>query len=456
MDPETVKKRQALKVIITDSLMTLAAVALVGFLVLTVSGYWINENFEVTRSGMLQVSSMPTGATVTVDGGSLPQRTNTSRVVPVGEHQITIEKEGYDTWSKTVEVKDGLLYRLKYPRLFPNDREAEKVPVELDAKYISVSPKHDLALLVKESGKWSLVNLEEDRISPKTLDFSEIFSGGLSGDIVSFKWSHDQNRVLMNLRTNAETTTWLLLNLNDVKKSINLSETFGVGFSEINSLNNSADNLFALRNHNLQRIDINNKSISAILAEGVEKYYRFGEDIVFAAKNDDGAYIGLLKPNNDQVEKVHNIESAQANVLMSRFYDNKYLTVVDNHKVLVFKGDNLDEAEYVFDISFEPTTIKAGRDGDFVVMANGNSVATLDMEAEKLLEWQIEVPNFHWLDDNMLYIILDGQLVVYDFDGFNRRVLVNGVREEYPVTIAGEKWLYYVNDNGLVRESLRK
>ena len=128
MDLEERARRQNRRVIISEIIMVVAVIVTAGILALVVSGYWLNADFEVERQGMLQISSVPTGANVEVDGeSSWLQRTNTSKVVASGEHTIVLTKDGYDSWSKTVNVNEGLLYRLHYPRLFLLDRTAEDV-----------------------------------------------------------------------------------------------------------------------------------------------------------------------------------------------------------------------------------------------------------------------------------------------------------------------------------------
>ena len=149
MDLEKQKKRQSLKVIISEAIMVLAVIITVTVLAFIVSGYWINSDFKVERQGMLQISSLPTGADVNIDGetSSWLQRTNTSKVLTSGEHTITLSKEGYDTWTKTVDVKEGLLYRLHYPRLFLNDREKTNVYDAIGTTEVFVSEDADTMLL---------------------------------------------------------------------------------------------------------------------------------------------------------------------------------------------------------------------------------------------------------------------------------------------------------------------
>ena len=119
MDFDKIKRRQSLKVIISEAIMVLAVIITVIVLAFVVSGYWLNSDFKIERQGLLQISSFPTGADVEIDGSvSWLQKTNTSKVLSSGEHTVALSKENYDSWSKTINISEGLLYRINYPRLF--------------------------------------------------------------------------------------------------------------------------------------------------------------------------------------------------------------------------------------------------------------------------------------------------------------------------------------------------
>lgn len=456
MDFQENKKRQTAKVLIAESLMTITAILMVVILVFVVSGYWINENFEMARSGMLQISSMPTGATVTIDEDALSQHTNTSRVIPAGEHTVRIEKDGYDSWSKTVTVKDGLLYRLHYPRLFLNERELENVPLEYNAKKVSISPKREYALLIDGTNKWALLNLDEEKNTIKQIDLAVAFSKNVfSREITSIEWNNDQNKVLIGLIAEPEKTDWFLIDLSDVKRSVNISDEFGVGFSQIKMANGSSDVLFALRNGNLQKINLSNKSISAILAENVNNYRSCGDGIIFTAKDQaEKKYVGELKFNKDETKTLLEVDNDNAIAFSSRFYDDDLITILDGDSLKVFKRDNLGEAKLDLKLSFVPDSVKMGHFGEFLVLRKDNQLVTLDMESETLREWTVENQNFGWLDDDMVYAVVDGELIVYDYDGLNRRSVTKDVNEKFPVVVVNDKWLYYMSNDAFVREWL--
>lgn len=204
MDQAKLKKRQSLKVIVSEAIMVLTVITTVVILAFVVSGYWINSDFEVERQGMLQIYSTPTGAYVDIDGktSSWLQRTNTSKVLAAGEHTITLVKEGYDSWSKSINIKEGLLYRLHYPRLFLQDRKKETIHDIIGTTeafvfdggdtlllYSSTQESLDLAVLESPSDadnesehlstvapEWSLFELTSDAPSPKPVDYRTLYS----------------------------------------------------------------------------------------------------------------------------------------------------------------------------------------------------------------------------------------------------------------------------------------
>lgn len=474
MDLEKLKRRQSLKVITSEIIMFLSVVVTVAVLALIVSGYWLNSNFEVERQGMLQISSVPTGADVIIDGeSSWLQKTNTSKVLSSGEHSVTLAKEGYDSWSKTINISEGLLYRLHYPRLFLKERELESVLDVNGSTMASISPDHNSLLLLNNTTKWTLIELNSENPTSKSLDVSALFPnaniangaevGLLPASITSINWSRDNNHALVQSGTDAA-KEWILLDIKNPLNSVNLSREFNYNFAKMQILNHNASDILAVQDGNLYKIDIPRKQISTILINDIANYDHYGNEIVFVAANPDNSdisdisqaeenyYIGLLEVNSGKITTLKYISSS-AQVAISKFYDDKYITVVKDNIITVYKYNNFEEYSN-FMLNFTPNAITVGHDGEFVVMSSGPQIATLDMEANEVREWSVDGNTYGWLDDNMIYSIQDGELYVYDFDGLNRRALADNASSHFPVTISDNKWLYYFSDDYLVREWL--
>ncbi len=467
--------------------MVLAVVAMVVILAFLVSGYWLGSGFRVERQGMLQIGSMPIGATVAVDGEApWYQRTNTSKVLTSGEHTVSLTKDGYDSWSRTVNIRDGLLYRVNYPRLFLLEREKETVYSSPATTLAVVSPDHRWMLVVNNTTAWRLLNLSNDKVEPKIISVATLFesvsmasgatTGLFTGEILELNWSEDNEHILVKSRLD-EKVEWVLLNVKNLSESINITRQFATIFEDVRFFDSSASTLIAIKDSNLHRIDVSGRQISAVLIEGIQNFDVFGSDIIFTAAIDSKStydfsdemlkredellteermvtpnyYTGIVKFND--VERINHITSSEEPIraFISRFYNEKYITIINDTMITVYKYGG---AETVFEsaLSFNPDNIKVSYDGSFVFMRSGDRVMTLDMEALELCNWVLDTENFGWLDGHIVYSVKDGTIIVYDFDGMNRRMLSNNVSAHFPVTIVENRWLYYFSDDKLIRE----
>lgn len=465
MDIEKRARRQSRRVIISEVLMVLTVIITVSILAFIVSGYWVGSDFKIERQGLLQIYSTPTGADVEVDNNptSWLQRTNTSKTLSAGEHTIKLSKEGYDTWSRSINIAEGLLYRLHYPRLFLKDRRVETA-YDSSANFATVSPDRNTMLLADNTTTWQLLNLDTENIKPAALDLSGVlpFSsradgasiGLFTGHIKDAKWANDNEHLLLKLEQDSN-VNWLILNVKNPASSVNLTKEFNANFSKIEILDQSANNLAAVLNNNLHRIDVPSKQISAVLISNVYSFDFYEQNIVFVAKNTETGkyYIGLSKIGNDEVATLKEDLDAPIRVVITKFYDDEYIGLINDDSIQLFtKKDFVEKSTY--QLSFNPENIKVGAMGEAIIMSTGGHIATLDMEAQELYEWSTDTDTFGWLDSSMIYAIKDGALNVYDFNGLNHRILSSNISSHFPVTITSDKYLYYFRDGSLTREYL--
>ncbi len=490
MNPERKKRLRSVKVIVSEALMVVAVIIMVVVLAFLVSGYWINSEGEVSQQGLLQLSSVPTGATVELDGSELPwiERTNMSRNVASGQHTIVLTREGYDTWTKTVNVSEGLLYRIHYPRLFLAERTREPALDAANFSVATISPDHSYLILLNNTTEWSAVNLNNEDLKPVTIDVAELFmatagqaaagqaeagqaeTAGVeateaaapvpfNGEILDVSWDRDSSHALFEVKF-GETVEWLLLDVKNPKNSVNISRQFGGSFSEIQILDNSSNNLLVVQNGNLHKIDLGAKAISSVLVENVEDFDHYNQnEVVFSAKRsgvpegEPQHYVGYFQIGDAEIKELERTEQP-ALVTLSKFYEDKYIAVLVGGELTVHKKDNFDEVVKEFMLSFAPEELVVGHNGEFQTMRLGTRIATLDMESMTVNEWGVEGEGFDWIDNDMIYTTVDGKLVVYDYDGLNRREIASGVTARFPAAITDDRWLYYFSDGQLMREWL--
>ena len=460
MDPEKRAKRQSIKVIVSEAIMVIAIIGMVSVLALVVSGYWLNSDLTIERQGMLQIFATPASVDVEIDGETpWLQRGNTSRILSSGEHEINLSKEGYDTWSKTVEISEGLLYKLSYPKLFLQNRTIEKVYDASTATYATVSPDTKTLLIANNTTSWKTLNVDNESLKSTPIDVSKAFScvsladgaetGLFTGKIQSAEWDAANEHVLFKVNTGTS-TEWVLLNVKNPAKSINLTQVFATAFDKISIFDYSANNLLAQKNGNLHKIDVEARQLSAVIIEGVEKFDHYDSEFVYISKNK------LYTKKIGDAEPVLLKElSSPAEVAFTKFYDSKYIVLAEGSNVTLYQQDDFKES-FTEVLGFVPTKIKVGPDGEYIFMSSEQNFAALDMESFKVTAWSISSSHYDWFGGYMIYTITDGSLSVYDFDGLNKRTLSSNVSERFPVFITNDKWLYYFSDGYLTREWLIK
>ena len=129
--------------------MTLAVVSISILCILLIMGF----RFDITdrtieQGGLLQFRSTPAGARVILNDRQLSAVTPTKRDVAVGNHSVTMQRQGYKSWSRDVTIKAGELRWLNYARLIPEElvtrpvlelgeglRDAKATP---DRRYLAV------------------------------------------------------------------------------------------------------------------------------------------------------------------------------------------------------------------------------------------------------------------------------------------------------------------------------
>lgn len=512
---EDKKRRQKIKVILAELAMVVSVAAIVAVALLAAMGFFVNSEGGIEQSGLVQIHSLPTGASVTLDGSTLFARTNLSRTIAEGEHEVKISRDGYDSWNKTIRMRPGILLRLYYPRLFLLDRRQENV-ADLGQELAFYAPSRDRANILfaeKLSAIWKWVDVKGDEVRTTELDMTEtlpgIEDGQFVGRIEEVKWSANGDHVIVKAVYN-DAAEWISVNLRDLKNSLNLTRTFGMNFEQVEMADGSAGKIFVLENQHLRRINTSDQEISRVLLDGITSFANRGGDIAYvtakkseADENLSAREIGVYRDGEKAGTTITTIPGdAKAYVTLANYYGESYLGYAVGDQLSILYGllptYNENEADlsglkelYQGEVlAFRPNTLSVSSGDGYFVAQNGKQLAIVSFETTELCQYEAQSAMLKWLDDDMLYTTQDQGIVAWDFDNTNERELVKFVPEtiepkeaieevdtksigarvttttkqpvtSYDVLLANNnKWLYYVtrvDDQAfkLVREKIR-
>ncbi|MBR3263825.1 PEGA domain-containing protein [Candidatus Saccharibacteria bacterium] len=447
MDREHKKHMETVKLLITETIMVIVIIITAVILTFVAMGYNLDKNGELGQSGLVQLRSFPSGASITIDGDTILPRTTTSRMLSAGEHTIKLTKDGYDSWEKTVTSESGRLIKLEYMRLFYQNRVPETMK-EYSGKlgYFVPTPNRDYAMLIfADNNVWRYLDLRGDGVNETEIDLTALLNGV---EVQEVKWNEDSDKLLVKVLRKNE-IEWILINARSPKESVNLTREFALYFSEVRFMTDNGDKLIALENGNLRTIAMSGKTVSQVLIEGVKKYDYTGDYIV--ALNMAQEMIMMRGDNTSIIKKFSADELV--NIAVSDYIGEKYLTVTENNKMTIYRGElpsveqALSEMEMVVEesIDFVPATVGVYGNNELIVARDGARVVVFDCETRKFYQFTLDSDRAFLIDGYMIGEIVERKLIVMDFDGTNKRELTSA--DSTALITRNNKWLYYLTLN---------
>lgn len=505
MDRQKTKRIRSARVIATNIFMGIAVVAIVAVLMLIAMGFSFNEKGNLEQSGLLQIASQPGRATVEIDGNQLLSLTEVNKMVSSGEHDIKVSKSGFDTWSKHINLSAGLLTRIEWVRLFPVQQVIETTDNFGKLRLISYSNdrKH---LLTSEVNSTSLhyISLQGNETSHKKLDLAKVFNTDREltrqGSITVESWNDSNNKVILRW-IREDQVNWYLVDLGDETKAIDLTAKFGFNFTQINAINDSASKLWALENNNLHVIDINELKISSALASDIESFScnkdvaayvtnnipvattdqdlstevteedsLDGEEVT--TENTSGRAFYTYRDGEDGSVKIFDLKDDDEIVFaLGTYWGDEWIAYSLNNNIYIIAGkyptykksdsSTLERVMSHKNLAYSPTSVDVNDSNRVIAFWSGKDVATFDIETRDYYDFELDTSNtISWLDNYLIWESTGDKIIVRDFDGDNRREIINNTRHaDHAIITNNNNWLYYfdlveekqdpvVNENG--------
>lgn len=511
MDYEEKKRRQLIRVIVAEVGMVLSVIAIVTVAIMLAMGFFISGNGQIEQSGLMQIHSLPTGATVELDGSTLFSRTNLSKTMPAGLHHLKLSRDGYDSWENDIQMYSGVLVRLYYPRLFLQNRQVEVVKKMGDDDFLSSlsdlefyqpSPDRNYILYAKKgASEWRMLDLRGDDVKETPLDLSGVLPGMIAneaelgdevdklssekqqsvgetlqyrfeGKIEDVKWSSNEEKVLVKV-INEGKVEWVLVNLRNIADSLNLTRTLGMDFERVDIIDGAASQLFGLENHHLRSINTVNKSTSRVLLDRVEDYAYNDGNVLYVTSTIEKMgrklrEVGVYKNGEDGSTVIDEVFGEDRVWLaLSRYYDEDYVCYVVGNELKIRYGSlpnyrregGVVELKDLVERDFEvlPKAVSLSSGGEYLVARSDRNFMVTDLDMGEYYKYEAVASELRWLDASMIYAVQEGRIKVWDFDGTNLRDLSTSrqdgeermVLNSQVLISPNNRWMYYlVNDEG--------
>ena len=492
------KKIRNARIIATDIFMFVAVIAIVFLMMLVAMGFKFNDEGNLEQSGLLQLTSIPGSAKVTIDGNELLMPTKINKLLSIGEHDVKVTKTGYDTWNSTIKIDSGLLTEINWVRLFPLNPKTSDVDTFATAPtLVSASNSRKYMLVAEENNDhFDLLSLQEEKIKSTSIAFSDFISiapnedgsttPAKASEFNVVAWNNNDNKILMKYSRNNE-INWVLVNAAKPKESLNLTSIYNKKFVQVLFENDSATKAWALSGDELYQLDLSNKSITGPIATKVQKIANNGDVVAYIATSDEvliddtktidsevavdddttANKIFIYKDGEESATIVADLGSTEASSMleMGTHWSSNWLAYNIGAKMYIRSGvypsynkNSLEDFQikYEKDISHAPVATDKNVDQRIIMLAESNKVTAFDLETKAMYSYETDgiISDFTWLDNYMLWQQKDTKLVVWDFDGNNHREIVQKLYGNYPTMIsANNKYLYYFTSEDIATEA---
>lgn len=441
------KKKELTKRFVTYGLMTLLVIGGVIALTLIISGYqYDGQNGRVEQGSLLQYNTQPAGASVLVDNIKLSGKTPTKSSVLAGVHTVTMTKAGYNTWTKTLNIKAGTLTWLDYVRLVPLKHPAVAVASYANIFDSSASVEGQKILIQPDKSKpdFELVDISKDVINQTTLTLpSTLYSAAITPDIShNFridKWGVGERYVLIE-HTYSDKKEWLVLDTRDVNASKNITTLLEIDMNNGWLSGTSGNILFALVGMDIRRLDLSAMTISRPLVSNVTEFSLYDSNVItYVGTNPtDGTkrVVGVYRDGDSSPYILRTTTSATdvpLHIATSRYFNDDYVAISEGKEVAILGGRYPISEEDLgrslrsygsFELSLSVEKISFSPDGYYVLAQHGSEFAGYDIEHKTVSNSSIamtdsRVEQLRWLDNSHLWSDAGGKLTLRDFDGTN-------------------------------------
>ncbi|MBR1939464.1 PEGA domain-containing protein [Candidatus Saccharibacteria bacterium] len=470
MDRKKSKKIQNIRIILTNAFMTISVLVIVFVLILIAQGYSISHDGNIQQSGLIQIDSTPRGANVKIDGETQLSRTKIGKMLSPGNHDFVISKSGYDTWHSTATVFSGLLTNIEWVRLFPLEKTPEEVQNFGEFRMASLDPSRTTIIAAEQnSSSLSVIDLQNEKAKTTKIDLPELLGidpeSAKTANIFIDSWNTNSTHALLRWHKDDATTAWFILNIDNPDKSRNISEISGLNITKALIANDSASKFWLLDNEQkLYSIDISATIPSPnLITESVEKITN-NKDIVaytkLAARETDPnisertLYIYKDGELDSTTIKKLGLADANADFVMGTYWDAEWLAYYADKNVEVLSGKypsadkktNSLKSIHTSVLDFKPQTISANPLQRIISFAGSDQYYSYDIVNDQNFTFKANtnISSINWLDNFIIWQRNNNKVIIRDFDGQNRREIINDIDNDLPVVISkNNKWLYY-------------
>lgn len=449
LDPKKRKQNQ-IRLFIGYGLMAVLIGIVSILLLLQAYGYTYNfRTGDISQNGLLFVDAHPVQATLTLNG-DVKGLTDQRLVLKEGRYDISLDREGYHSWTKSTVLQGGVIERYLYPFLFPAEIESSELDLfSRQPEFVTQSPDRQW-LVVREPDTpniFEVFNLSDETPTPFKFALPEgvLNLAGTAHPLELVEWSTD-NRHFVVRHDFEGGYEYILIDREQPQLSQNISAAIPELFTTLRLRDKKFDSyyLYNAPEKSLRRFELG-AAASTLVVENVLAYHSHGDDELLYVTDEGreaGETVKLRMVDNGETFTIRELMKSDRYLLELAQYEGGWYLIAGpskEEKVYVFRNP-VDLLRRNVDTRIVPAAVLRVPDATHVSFSQnarivsaqaGSKLGVYDAELRKTYHYDSEIDiaddaEFVWMDGHRLTAIADGVQHVFDFDDSNHQTLGTG------------------------------
>lgn len=408
------------KILLISSYVLLTGVIAGSTLLLVSYGSGYSYDFRTHKfvsNGLLILGTTPSGARLTINGKQSRKITPYRSTFRVGQYDVELNKEGYRTWSKRVNIVASEVVNLALIILVPEKLRTATISntVETTSILASSDHKHVAALTGgTKPGLW--------RLNAEKAEAQKVYTPAAGQQLLSGSLSRDGSRALLRAQE-ADGIHILYVDMGNGATQ-DLTASFKANLDDVRFSFNDSNRLYWLSADGLRRIDVNSKTMSAVLADKVVNYTYDNDRVIYVQSSTLGKIVAVMDADGKNAKTLIQGLAESPNYLLTyaSFRDKDDLAVVptSNGQLTVYESiysDNVIARVVTSDVN----RILSSDDGHYIVFAHSSGFGSYDVGRAKVYDgiYKEPIDSISWFNGAHVIVSSGGKTRLAEFDGGN-------------------------------------
>ncbi|CAN5649582.1 hypothetical protein BH23PAT1_BH23PAT1_0980 [soil metagenome] len=459
MDFLNPKKKRAhrIRLFIGYGLMAVLIGLAATMLLFEASGFDVDRRTgEVTHNGLVFVDAHPETADVYLNGKRQGQ-TDMRLVIPEGDYEISLSRDGYRSWERKFRLQGGHIERFVYPFLFPEKLVSEDVRSYESAPRLATQSPDRRWLVVQKSddlSEFEINDLNSKEVKVESIKVPDgVFSSAAGAHkLEAIEWSTNNRHLLLKHNFNGS-FEFVIIDMASPVNSLNLTKLFNTPFTDMALRDKRPDRFYLLdkTSGRLQQADSPTGEITPLLSN-VLAFRGHGDDMIVYVTSEDaekGRVSVKIREGSDVYKLRELTEDTKYLIDLARFKNRWYFaTGTSKDKRVYIYEDVLSTLRQPNELLSKPvpvSVLKAEKaeflsfsaNARFIVAQAGDKLAVYDAEADRTHHYNSQLKlsagqKLLWMDGHRLLITRGDKVMVMDYDGTNKHELVEAHNGFHP------------------------